>query len=260
MKAVHRLTPLRHNRTMKRKAVRRRDRLERELPKAVSGEAAKTAINRQGQKARAHMAGQGRRVRDVAATIAPWSGNAWKYGPPSSGDFRHVDHRCELGATPAVLEGTGGHVRPELRLALDDAVVTLRRLQAEWGPWNCKDQRHHFAPLSEFCTSRVLFGRSLVEVDALFIDITGWSMYLVQPDNLYGRDQLEKEVRRIHHRLCLLAERLSKDSVPRPVEMRPPRYERLRDGVLERLSEPTSTLGSMPGTPCCGVWEKVVEG
>ncbi|WP_170184876.1 hypothetical protein [Saccharothrix texasensis] len=220
---------------MKRKAAQRQDRVERARLRTVSSKEARAAINRQGREARARMAEQGQEAHDLAATIAPWLGMAWQYGSPGGGDFRHADHRYRRGVASDVGEAAG-HARPELRSALEDVVSRLHELRAEWSAWSCKDHRHRSAPHDGLCTSRALFGRTLADIEIGFNEVIGLAMYPVQPDNLYGGGELEKEVKRIHLKLRGLAERLSRGSVARPVsEMRPPRYARLRGGVLERL-------------------------
>lgn len=230
------LIPLLHNQTMKRKPARRQDLVKRERFKTANGKEAKAAINRQMREARAQMVEQSRRTHDVAATIAPWLGGAWEHGLAKGGNFRYVDHRYKMGIMYDIGRVAGGHVRPELRSAFEDALVELNNSRAEWDAWSCKDQQHRSSPHDELCTSRAFFGQGLVKIGAGFNDVIGRAMYLVQPDNLYGRGQLEGEVERIHRMLCRLADSLIENSAPRSMpEIHPPRYERLRVGVLERL-------------------------
>lgn len=195
---------------MTRKTARRRVRRERERLKTVNSKEAATAIKLLGREARDQMARRGRYAHNAAATITLCLG--------------------QIGVTPNTGGATGGHVRPQLRSALEDALTWVSNSEIELSAWGCKSSAQH-----EFCTSQVIFGPHLGEIARELVQISGWSNYYLGRQTVFYDDRkAAKEVRKIPERFRRLANLLASSSKFNPApEAHPPRYERLQDGVLE---------------------------
>jgi hypothetical protein len=227
---------------------------------SVDGDTARRLIHEQNQLARSRLsallAKQHREVRGVTATITPWVGRAWVRGrAPHTNDLRYADPRYanDRNTVPYDFTGVTGHLRPQMRRALQDAYGWAQAAHAETERWNT------YRPIldSRFFLRVFRHGPRPPGFDGWrAFDRNGWEMTgndtfedssvarrikdLVQPGTRYARDYLEKEVREVHQLLDEFAAKLAAYQVPEqvlpiPDVVHPPRHCRLKDGMLARL-------------------------